>query len=244
MLCAVHPLTLPSPRRSVKGIPNLRHFTTDCRLQPHDTFLDAGCGIGRIAIPLTAYLSTEGRYDGFDIVASSVEWCREHIGRRHDNFNFQHADIFNTYYNPDGKIKATDFVFPYAGDRFDVVFAGSLFTHLLPNQTKQYIYEIARVLKPGGRFLGTFFFLTVGSLAALNAGKSTLDFFSEQSDCRVVDPTVPEAAVACDVQVIHDCFDAAGLVVRGIWFGTWSDRSLTGTSAYQDMALVEKPPAD
>ncbi len=23
MLCAVHPLTLPSPRRSVKGIPNL-----------------------------------------------------------------------------------------------------------------------------------------------------------------------------------------------------------------------------
>ncbi|UCA50521.1 class I SAM-dependent methyltransferase [Streptomyces sp. WA6-1-16] len=40
----------------------------------HDV-LDAGCGAGRIAVPLTDVLGEKGSYLGFDIVPHAIEWC-------------------------------------------------------------------------------------------------------------------------------------------------------------------------
>ena len=36
-------------------------------LRPGDRVFDVGCGVGRTAIPLTSYLSSDGAYEGFDI---------------------------------------------------------------------------------------------------------------------------------------------------------------------------------
>ena len=41
-------------------------------LKPEHRVLDIGCGVGRVALPLTRYL-TSGTYDGFDIVK---RWIR------------------------------------------------------------------------------------------------------------------------------------------------------------------------
>src|SRR5438874_4060962 len=46
-------------------------------LQPGDRVLDIGCGIGRMAIPLTKYLSKNGEYWGIDIVKHGIDWCQE-----------------------------------------------------------------------------------------------------------------------------------------------------------------------
>ena len=40
-------------------------------LEPDHRVLDVGCGVGRLAIPLTKYLSRSGSYNGFDIVQRS-----------------------------------------------------------------------------------------------------------------------------------------------------------------------------
>lgn len=39
-------------------------YFTNCGLQPEHNVLDIGCGIGRMAIPLTRFL--KGRYEGFE----------------------------------------------------------------------------------------------------------------------------------------------------------------------------------
>ena len=41
----------------------------------------------------------------------------------------------------------------------NLVFAASVFTHLVPETTARYIREAARVLKPGGRAVFSFFIL-------------------------------------------------------------------------------------
>ena len=38
------------------------------QLSPDHRVLDIGCGTGRMAIPLTSFLSKKGSYEGFDIV--------------------------------------------------------------------------------------------------------------------------------------------------------------------------------
>ena len=76
------------------GYEFLRYFTEYGQLQPNERVLDMGCGIGRMALPLTNYLR-EGSYEGVDIVPRGIDWCRKNITAKHPNFQFQVADIYN-----------------------------------------------------------------------------------------------------------------------------------------------------
>jgi 2-polyprenyl-3-methyl-5-hydroxy-6-metoxy-1,4-benzoquinol methylase len=41
--------------------------------------LDIGCGIGRLARPLTDILQPPGIYKGFDVVKTGIDWCNKNI---------------------------------------------------------------------------------------------------------------------------------------------------------------------
>jgi SAM-dependent methyltransferase len=104
-----------------------------------------------MALPLAGYLNREGRYAGFDVSRSAIAWCTENISGSHPNFDFRVVDIQNGVYNPKGRFKSSDLRFPYPDGSFDVVLLASVFTHMLPQDVRHYLYEIVRVLKPGGR---------------------------------------------------------------------------------------------
>jgi hypothetical protein len=89
-----------------------RLFREHGGLESQDRVLDMGSGIGRMAIPLTSFLAGKGTYDGLEIVRSGVDWCRENITPRHARFRFHWADVYNFAYNPDGRIKASQYRFP------------------------------------------------------------------------------------------------------------------------------------
>src|ERR1700742_4562127 len=71
-----------------------------CGLQPGDAVLDVGCGSGRIALPLTGYLNSKGRYAGFDVSREAIAWCTDNISASHSNFEFTVVDLHNGAYNP------------------------------------------------------------------------------------------------------------------------------------------------
>lgn len=89
----------------------VRDFQVRCRLRPNERVLDVGCGVGRIAIPLTEFLNSDARYEGFDVNAKGIDWCQENITSRYPNFRFHLADIYNEYYHPSGK-RASRYRFP------------------------------------------------------------------------------------------------------------------------------------
>ena len=84
------------------GLQFRSYFTEFGGLRPDDRVLDVGCGIGRMAVPLTSFLSSKGRYEGFEIVREGVAWCQKNISARFPNFVFRHADIRNNAYNAKG----------------------------------------------------------------------------------------------------------------------------------------------
>lgn len=214
----------------------LKHFVQIGGLRATDRVLDVGCGVGRMAVPLTRYLTREGSYEGFDIVPEEVDWCRRAISSRFPNFRFQVSDIRNTEYNPGGKYDASDYKFPYGDASFDFVMLTSVFTHLLPAEIDNYLCQISRVLKPGGRCFATFFLLNENSLASLGSGRSTIRFGRDLGGYRVKDEKTPETAVAYNETWIQDLYQKHGLQIEGpIRYGSWSGRK--GTPDYQDIVL-------
>lgn len=217
----------------------LKHHIEIAGLRPDESILDVGCGIGRMAAPLTSYLSIKGQYDGFDIVKRGVRWATHHITRQFPNFRFHHVDVYNQLYNAVGKVKASEYQFPFADNSFDYVFLTSVFTHMLPTDVEHYLSEIGRVLKSGGRALITYFLLNDESLQLLESGKSAIKFVPYLSNCRTERLDNPTCAIAYDEAHVRQSHAAVGLsITEPIYYGSWSGREKY--TSYQDITLSTK----
>lgn len=237
--------TIPRPPDDLMFVGNPQHFETVgeeftgylldlCGLRPDHAVLDIGCGVGRIAAPLTGVLGG-GRYEGFDVVASGVEWARREITSRFPAFRFTHADIHNSRYNAAGSIRAEEFRFPYPDRSFDVAFATSVFTHMLPSAVERYLGETRRVLR--GTALLTWYLLddvTDRCLAENSEGRPTFGY--ELGGCRVERIETPEDVVAFPLEMALSMLERAGFTVEAVHFGGWSGR--TDRLSWQDILIV------
>lgn len=217
----------------------LQYFIELGGLKPSDRVLDAGCGVGRMAIPLTKYLNGEGMYEGFDISAKSIAWCRKNITRKYPKFHFQLADIYNKRYNPKGGQSSSRYKFPYGDKSFDFVFLTSVFTHMLPDDVDNYLSEISRVLKPDKKCLVTFFLINEESSRAIEAGASSLDFKFRVNGFRTTCEMIPERAVAYDEELVRRFCEKHKLdVEEPIYYGCWCRRE--SCLSYQDIIIARR----
>jgi len=218
----------------------LGYFQRLCGLQADHSVLDVGCGIGRMAVPLTEYLSAHGSYEGIDIVPEGIEWCSARITPKFRNFRFQLADVFSKFYNPTGRYHAWEYRFPFADNSFDFVFLTSVFTHMLPSDVMNYMRESNRALKPGGRSLISWLMLNSESEDLVKRNKSALEVIHPMGECRVMNPAIPEEAVAYPEAKILEFYGEAGFEVEPpIRYGSWCGRS--NFLSLQDICIARKP---
>lgn len=126
-------------------------------LQPEafDFVLDWGCGCGRLARQMMLQREPPRRYLGVDLHRGMVRWCREHLAPCAPGFEFVHQDVRNGGLNPQGTAQVLPL--PAADGTVSLVLGVSVFTHVLESAATFYLGEVARVLRPGGVAMTTWF---------------------------------------------------------------------------------------
>ena len=110
-------------------------------LEGDECVLDVGCGTGMMALRIAAQYPGCTVY-GADLSPKMIAVARRDAEKRGLAVNFRVGSI-------------TDL--PYAGGSFDVVITNIMYHHLDLAEKRQAVAEIARVLKPGGRYVSAEF---------------------------------------------------------------------------------------
>jgi SAM-dependent methyltransferase len=209
-------------------------------LKPDDTVLDIGCGIGRLAVPLTGYLNQKGAYYGFDIVKQGIDWCNRHIAKKHPNFHFLHTPLKNDLYNLETASEPHRFVFPYPDNQFDAIVLTSVFTHMLADDVANYLHQIHRVMAVNGKCMASFFILNENAKNNIRQKKTDFVFPFYHKNCYLMDEKVKEANVAYEEFFLLDLFRQANLKVEQIHYGGWSQGEMINEFDFQDIVVLSR----
>jgi SAM-dependent methyltransferase len=129
------------------------YFAVSQYLKENACVMDIGCGCGKMARILLGHPYVI-KYIGFDNYELSIKWCQETLTPiSPERLQFHYFDIYSKAYNPSGALKGTEVAFPAGNESVDLVFAASLFTHLVEDDCVHYLRETKRILKKDGAFL-------------------------------------------------------------------------------------------
>jgi len=228
------------------------YLTLLCETSKNARVLELGCNHGRTMLTLLDYLEPPGRYDGLDILPAQIKFAQENIQSAFPHFHFHLADVYNRAYYPQGKQRADTYRFPFEDSFFDVAYAASLFTHLVPSDAANYLKESRRVLRSRGRCLFSFFLLDyfrepvavrkiVGMQRERTSMHAVYNFqypLNGEDRVAIQDPELPERVIAYRISLLEELAAEAGLTIRQIIPGFWSKNHAVGVNE-QDLVLFE-----
>ncbi len=206
-------------------------------LQKEHNVLDIGSGIGRIALPLSEYLT--GEYRGFEAMKVGAEWCIKNIASKHSNFQFKYVPLHNDLYNSKGK-DAAKYDFEYPHEYFDMACSISVFTHMIPEEVVNYLKQAALVLKPGGYLVATFFILDEESLALMKTDKASFSFAHSYGEYALMSKKVKSANVAYRRNYLLNLLNKTGFEVKHEVKGSWCGRRRKMPIGFQDILVLKK----
>lgn len=199
------------------GIKSINILKQLAYLKPDEKILDIGCGVGRVALPLTQFLNKKGEYYGIDVNPRFVEWCKRNISTKYPNFHFQRINIFNEMYNPAGIKDIKKFQLPFTDEAFDVVVLFSVFTHMKPGEVKYYLEEIRRVLKRKGRCVASFvLFKTKDDISRLRKQYTRFRFLYDCGLYYTTNKKCHSEYILHNEEHIYSLYRMAGLVIDNI----------------------------
>jgi len=229
------------------GQSQLQRLIRYANLNSKSNILDIGCGGGKLISALLPVIK-EGTYSTFEVNKEYIEFWSKSLAKKYHNFIFNHADLWHSYYNPKGKYKTAEYIFPYKNNVFDIVYLNSIFTHLIPSEISHYLTEIRRVLKSGGIVLATYFIVNNESLSLDSKGLSNKSLIKQchkllnyqYGNYWARDEDVKERLVGIDEEWVKDMYEQNNFEIVNIVYGYWCGRKQDTDNTLQDIVVARK----
>ena len=109
---------------------------------------------------------------------------------------------------------------------------------MLPSDLENYLSEISRVLKLGGKCFITYFMLNEESIGLISKGKSSFSLKHTYKDCRIETLKDPEHVIAYPEHKLVELYWKYNLKILNTYFGNWCSREKY--TSYQDIIIGEK----
>jgi SAM-dependent methyltransferase len=167
----------------------------------YDSVFDFGCGCGRIARQLIQQRDQPRAYLGIDLHKPLIDWASENLTPAAPGFEFRHHDVYYPTWNEGDKPEVAPF--PAQDDSHSLAIAWSVFTHLTQVNAEYYLGEVARILRPDGAFLGTWFIFD----------KIYFPMMQEFQNALYINDVSPTNAVIFDRNWLVETAASKGLVV-------------------------------
>lgn len=176
-------------------------FEREIPVENYQTIFDFGCGCGRVARQLMLMKKAEvGKYVGIDLFKESIDWCSANLSARNDRYRFHHHDVYNRQFNPNNPNPMDRFP---VDEKFMLVNAHSVFTHITEPHIDHYMGECSRVLGDNGIFRSTWFLFD----------KQVFPMMQEFQNCLYINLDDPTNATIYDYKFIQNKFAEHGLVI-------------------------------
>ena len=129
------------------AIDQLTHLNQISAFNKQTSFLDFGCGQGRIANGIKLQQLPLAQYWGIDTHELSINWCNKWLTKYNLPFKFKHVAAYNARYNKQAQHLAP---LPFKEGDFNMIFLNSVFSHMVTKDIEFYLDEFSRVMQPGG----------------------------------------------------------------------------------------------
>lgn len=179
-------------------------FANEIPSDKYEKVFDFGCGCGRIARQLMLQKNCNPiQYVGVDLFQESIEWCQTHLSSHNSNYEFYHHNVFNAQFNPNAGNMVD--VFP-VNQKFTLVNAHSVFTHITEPNLDHYLSECAKILESKGVFRATWFLFD----------KSGFPMMQEFQNGIYINLNDPTNATIFDYKYIESLYEKYGLTIYKI----------------------------
>jgi SAM-dependent methyltransferase len=190
--------------RGLRELRMLEHFG----LLPSSDLLDIGCGIGRLAYECASFLDEGATYTGIDIAPVAIEWLNANYAPHLPGFRFDLLDVHSERYRPDGSVRPDKVRLPYDDGSFDMVCAFEVFMHLPLEGVRNYLQEIARVLRPGGAAVVTLVAIYPDEDTLVHGGRK---YVKVAKGVHTLFPRRKATSMAYDIGLFRSMLGKAGL---------------------------------
>ncbi|HWJ71386.1 MAG TPA: class I SAM-dependent methyltransferase [Sphingobium sp.] len=165
--------------------------------EKYERIFDFGCGCGRTARQLLLQeTSVPKTYYGVDLFRPSIDWCRDNLTKVNRDFTFHHLDTFNAQFNPRGKAQVAF----STNEKFSLLNAHSVFTHIVERNMDFYFSECVRLLEPGAIMRSTWFLFD----------KQFFPMMQEFQNCLYINEEDCTNATIYDLRFVQSLFEKYG----------------------------------
>lgn len=210
---------------------------TRFRLNPQSKVFDLGCGSGRLAYPFAQLLSEHGKYYGADVWLEGIELCKKRFP--FENMSFHTIPAKNNYYFDDFKPGVSnEFSLDFLpSEELDLIYAISVFTHLIEEDTRAYLREFKRTLKPEGCAFITCFIIDKFFFDDARE-KGTINAFTEVAPGHYQAFEGQDFFAGFTKRKWEEMVSDVNLEIVSFERGTWANKP--GARTYQDILVLTK----